>query len=80
MKVTVVSPESILFKGEAQSVFVPGTSGQFEILENHAPIISSLEKGEVRVCTSEGEETYQIAGGFVEVADNDIDICAEVEE
>ena len=45
MQLKIVSPEKILFVGEVRSVVVPGSIGMFEILENHAPIISSLEKG-----------------------------------
>ena len=43
MKLTIVSPERILFQGDAESVTVPGTKGEFEVLNQHAPIISSLK-------------------------------------
>ena len=69
----MISPERILFEGEATSVSVPGTSGQFEVLNHHAPIISSLEKGVVSV----GGENFEIVSGFIEVRDNQVDICVE---
>ena len=47
MQLKIVSPEMILFDGEVEKVVVPGAMGEFEILDHHAPIISSLEKGRV---------------------------------
>ena len=76
MKVTVVSPERIVFSGEVDSVAVPGAKGRFEILNNHAPIVSALTAGKV-VCS--GKETLEldILGGFVEVARNEVSVCIE---
>ena len=76
MKVTVVSPERIVFSGEVDSVAVPGAKGRFEILNNHAPIVSVLTAGKV-VCN--GKETLEldILGGFVEVARNEVSVCVE---
>ena len=54
LRLKIVSPEKIVFNGEVQSVTVPGTAGEFEILVDHAPIISSLEKGKVTYVTTEG--------------------------
>lgn len=76
MKVTVVSPERIVFSGEVDSVAVPGAKGRFEILNNHAPIVSVLTAGKVG-CS--GKETLEldILGGFVEVARNEVSVCVE---
>lgn len=75
----IVSPEKIEFNGAVKKVTVPGTLGQFEILDNHAPLISSLEKGDVRFTPIDGEQqTLSITRGFVSVRNNDIDICVEV--
>ena len=76
MKVTVVSPERIVFSGEVDSVAVPGAKGRLEILNNHAPIVSALTAGKV-VCS--GKETLEldILGGFVEVARNEVSVCVE---
>ena len=52
MEIEIITTEKELFKGEASSVKLPGTDGGFEILNNHAPIISTLRKGEIKVTTT----------------------------
>ncbi len=80
LKLKIVSPEKVEFNGEVQSVFVPGTSGNFEILVDHAPIISSLEKGVVDYVKADGEKvSLDISGGFVEVQKNNVSVCVELE-
>lgn len=79
LKLKIVSPERIEFEGEVTSVLVPGTLGQFEILMNHAPIISTLEKGKVVYVLDGGEKkSIDIIGGFVEVQKNVVSVCAEL--
>ena len=79
MQLKIVSPEKILFVGEVRSVVVPGSIGMFEILENHAPIISSLEKGVVTYKSAGAEATsLEIQGGFVEVQKNEVRLCVEL--
>ncbi len=74
----IVSPEGTLVEQTVSAVTLPGTVGPFEVLKNHAPIISSLEKGEI-VYVSEGvEHRLPIASGFVEVRNNQVDVCVEV--
>ncbi len=81
LKLKIVSPEKVEFDGEVQSVFVPGTSGKFEILNDHAPIISSLEKGIVEYVLAGGErKQLEIMGGFVEVQKNKVSVCVEIVE
>ncbi|MFM8449300.1 MAG: F0F1 ATP synthase subunit epsilon [Haliscomenobacter sp.] len=58
MHLTMLTPEQEIFKGNVQSVKVPGVNGQFQILNNHAPIVSALEKGTVVVVTATGENLY----------------------
>lgn len=58
MEITVLSPDRQLFQGTITSVKVPGTNGQFQVLKNHAPIISSLEAGVVTLVTSQGKHEY----------------------
>ncbi|MEG1579869.1 MAG: hypothetical protein RR386_01245 [Bacteroidaceae bacterium] len=77
LQLTIVSPERTLFKGEVDSVFVPGTTGRFEVLENHAPIISSLTEGQLSYRFSE-LHSINIKSGFIEVAKNKVSICVEV--
>ena len=72
MKVTITKPDSTLFDGEARLVQLPGTGGKFEILENHAPIISALAPGDVRIVLPDGgEQTFAIRGGIVKGQQND---------
>lgn len=78
MKLKIISPERIEFSGEVQSVLVPGTKGSFEILTDHAPIISSLQPGVVEYATAEGKEQLAITGGFIEVQRNEVSLCVEV--
>ena len=81
LKLKIVSPERIEFEGEVESVLVPGTLGQFEILTNHAPIISSLDKGKVVYSLSGSEKkSLEICGGFVEVQKNVVSLCVEINE
>ena len=79
MQLKIVSSEKILFVGEVRSVVVPGSIGMFEILENHAPSISSLEKGVVTYKPAGTEATsLEIQGGFVEVQKNEVRLCVEL--
>lgn len=77
MKVTIVSPEKTLYEGEAEGVKLPGTQGRFEVLQGHAPIISTLTAGTVECL---GKEPYKVtvSGGFVEVANNAVSVCVEM--
>ena len=80
LKLKIVSPERIEFEGEVESVLVPGTMGQFQILLNHAPIISSLDKGRVVYALPGGEKkSLDISGGFVEVQKNVVSLCIELD-
>ena len=79
LQLRIVSPERIEFDGAVESVLVPGTMGQFEILTNHAPIISSLDKGKVVYAVAGGEKrSLDIIGGFVEVQKNVVSLCVEI--
>ncbi|SFF97942.1 ATP synthase F1 subunit epsilon [Prevotella sp. KH2C16] len=78
LNLKIISPEKILFSGEVESVLVPGTVGEFEILNDHAPIISTLEKGRVVYATASGKQQLNILGGFVEVKQNEISLCVEM--
>ncbi|MDA3881985.1 MAG: F0F1 ATP synthase subunit epsilon [Bacteroidales bacterium] len=71
MFVEIITPTKSLFSGSVKSVLVPGTKGAFEMLHNHAPIISTLEKGIVKLIDESGSEhIFDIAGGVVENADD----------
>ena len=78
LKLKIVSPERVVFSGEVERVTVPGTAGEFEILVNHAPIISSLERGTVTYFSNEGLQSLEVQGGFVSVKKNEVNVCVEV--
>ena len=78
LNLKIVSPEKVVYDGAVDRVVVPGTSGEFEILVNHAPIISTLEKGKLVYQDSEGEHEVKTTGGFVEVQKNNVNICVEL--
>lgn len=78
LKLKIVSPEKIEYDGNVESVLVPGTLGQFEILDNHAPIISSLSKGIVEYKTADGKHRVEIGAGFVSVKQNVVNVCVEL--
>ena len=78
LELRIVSPEKVEFDGAVESVLIPGTMGQFEILNDHAPIISTLQKGDVEYVTKEGKVTLSILGGFVEVQKNKVSLCVEM--
>ncbi|WP_257659034.1 ATP synthase F1 subunit epsilon [Parapedobacter lycopersici] len=77
MKLTIITPDKPVFDGEVTSVTVPGAAGSFEVLENHAPIVSTLEDGKVIIRTGKSEEVITIIGGVVEVIENKITVLAE---
>ena len=78
MKITITKPNSILFEGDVKLVQLPGTGGKFEILENHAPIISTLEAGDIRIVLPDNtEQIFKVRGGVVKGQQNDILILVQ---
>lgn len=75
MVLEVLTPDEKLFSGEIESVSVPGINGKFQILDNHAPIVSALTKGSVEIRKPNGEsEKFLIEQGFVEVLKNEVSL------
>lgn len=78
MKIEIITPDKKIFDGEIKSVRVPGKKGSFQVLKDHAPIISTLEKGLVRMVDLENTEIiYEISGGVIEVKANKIILLAD---
>ncbi|MBK7107307.1 MAG: ATP synthase F1 subunit epsilon [Ignavibacteriae bacterium] len=74
----IITPSKIGYEGKVISVTVPGTNGNFQILFNHAPIISSLEIGEIKIEETENSKLiYSTSGGTLELSNNKIIILAE---
>ena len=76
MTLKILTPESSLTV-ETDAVFLPGSVGEFEVLQDHAPLISSLSRGSIRYRDAEGEHCLEIQSGFVDVRDNVILACVE---
>lgn len=77
-KAQVLTPEGKRFSGDVVSVSVPGASGSFQMLHNHAPIISSLDVGTVSILKADDTtQTYAVSGGFVEMNHNEVTLLAE---
>lgn len=78
MQLEIITPDQKVFNGDVKLVKVPGSKGSFEILKNHAPIISTLESGEIKIIDMQDKTTfYEISGGVIEVKQNNIIILAE---
>ena len=80
LQLRIVSPEKVEYDGAVERILVPGTMGQFEILNDHAPIISTLQKGIVEYINKDGKNSIEILGGFVEVQKNQVNLCVELHE
>ena len=77
MKTRIIAPDKLIFEGDVESVTLPGTMGSFTVLNNHAPIISSLNRGRIAYKDANGVAEVLIESGFAEVRDNTLSICVE---
>ena len=78
MIIEIITPDKVVFEGEANKVLLPGIDGWFEILDHHAPLVSILGAGEIKVTDAKKEEQLiPINGGVIEVNDNHVKILAE---
>ena len=78
MKIEIITPEQKIFEGDINSVRVPGKKGSFQVLKNHAPIVSTLDSGAVTIVDTDGNElVYEISGGVIEVKANKIILLAD---
>ena len=78
MLLEIISPDKNLYSGEILSIRVPGSKGSFEILKDHAPIISTLEKGMINILEESGKRTtFEVDGGVIEAKNNKIIVLAE---
>ncbi len=80
MDLSIVTPEKELFNGEVSLVQLPGVDGSFEIMNNHAPIISALSQGQIKVIDNDKkEQLFDIMGGVIECSQNTVIILVETE-
>jgi len=80
IKVDIVTPEKMLYSGDVEMVTLPGTNGQMGILRGHAPLLSTLDIGEIVLHSREGNEYLAVSGGVVEVRPDKVTILADVAE
>jgi len=82
MQVSIIAPDRSVYSGKAVSITLPSVNGSFTALENHAPIVSLLEKGEIFVQESADAEkiSFSIKGGLVEICDNVATACIEIDD
>jgi F-type H+-transporting ATPase subunit epsilon len=78
MTLEILTPEKKLFSGEVYGILMPGVSGMFEVLDKHAPMVSALKPGRVKVLKDKTHASnFDITGGFVEVLNNKVTLLAE---
>ena len=79
MTLEILTPVRKLYSGSVYGVLMPGISGMFEVLDKHAPIVSALRAGRVKVRKDKSNSTlsFDITGGFVEVLNNKVTLLAE---
>jgi F-type H+-transporting ATPase subunit epsilon len=74
LKVSVISPEAVLFEGETDSVVAPAYDGEVGILTGHAPMMALLGKGVIRIGSG---QRFNVEGGFLQVVDNQVRVVTE---
>jgi F-type H+-transporting ATPase subunit epsilon len=78
MNLEILTPEKKLFSDEVYGVQLPGVSGSFEVLDKHAPLVSALKSGRIKVLNDRSQSSYfDIKSGFVEVIDNRVTVLVE---
>lgn len=79
MLIEILTPEKKLFAGNAYGIQLPGISGSFEVLEMHAPMVSALGNGKIKLLLDKNgkSDAYSISGGFIEVLDNKVTVLVE---
>ena len=77
LNVEIITPAEVIFSGEAVSISLPGSKAPFQVLTGHAPIVSSLDKGNIKVDTGKGEKLFQSSTGFAEVNNNKVSVLVE---
>ena len=77
LNLKIVSPEKVEYAGDVESITMPGVEGAFQVLQNHAPIISILKEGAVVYDDKDGQHQLPIESGFVVVQKNKVSLCVE---
>lgn len=77
MTLDIITPDRKVFSGQATSITFPGSEGQFQVLNDHAPLVSTLDRGPIVVQSASGQQVFNVDGGVVEVLQNNVLVLAE---
>jgi F-type H+-transporting ATPase subunit epsilon len=80
MKLDIITPERKIYQGEVYGIIVPGVSGYFELLDNHAPIVAALGNGIIKILkdkSGNNREEYKVSSGFIEMSNNNTMVLLE---
>ena len=78
MHLEIITPDKTLFSGDVKSVTLPGKQGSFGVLNSHAPIVSSLKAGKIKVTDEQKNvQAFDVKGGVVEVSKNKVTVLAQ---
>ena len=77
LRVSVITPEATVYEGEADQVIAPAANGSLGILRGHAPLMALLGEGTLRITSGGQESRFTVAGGFLQVADNQVTVLSE---
>lgn len=77
MKLEIITPEQNVFNGEVEAITLPGNNGLFQVLKDHAPLVSTLKKGELSYEVTGKRDSVTIEGGVVQVLNNHVLVLAE---
>lgn len=77
LKVSVISPEAILFEGEVELVVAPAFDGEVGILQRHAPMVTLLGRGDLRLSGGGADRRFAVEGGFLQVVDDHVRVVTE---
>ena len=77
MKLEIITPESIIYTGDVESVIAPGSEGELGILPHHASLMTALQAGDIKVSVNGQANSYSVGGGVLEAKDNQVTILAD---
>ncbi len=77
LNIEIITPAEVIFKGSADSISLPGTKAPFQVLKDHAPIVSSLDEGKIKIDISGKEMIFQSSTGFAEINNNIVSVLVE---
>jgi len=77
MQLEIITPEEDIYQGEVELINLPGSDGSFGLLDGHAPLVSTLKEGEIKIVENGNEKIFPVKGGVIEVNNNKVIVLAE---